>query len=181
MRLLSSRLLALALLAAAAAACGEGITDVSSPSLPSRRLLRGDELAAVQLVQCPSGATQLDALGIVSTRGGDIDGDQTRVHVPIAAVDENTGIAVFTPASEFMEVEFSAGGAAHYTFDRLITVQIDYSRCPASSITSHSALRVVYIDPETKQPLEDMGGLVDSVARTITFETGHFSSYAVAD
>ena len=167
-------------LLAVAAACGEGVTDVSSVT-PSRRLLRGAELAAVHFVSCPSATSDLDALGIVDFGGGVIEGQVAAVHVPIAAVDDNTGIVISTPASDYLEYEFHANGGEHYDFDRPITVTIDYSRCPASAIASHAALRVIYIDAATKQPLEDMGGVVDSVARTITFQTGHFSSYAVAD
>jgi hypothetical protein len=169
------------LLVVALAACGGDLmTDPSSVRAP-RRLLRGDELAAVQLVSCPTASTELDALGVVSFWGGEIEGNATSVYVPVAAVDETTGIAVNVPASEYLEVQFNANGGEHYTFDRPITVTIDYSRCADSSIRSHAALRVVYVDDVTKQPIEDMGGVVDSVARTITFQTGHFSSYVVSE
>jgi hypothetical protein len=168
------------LVAALAACADDSLTDPSSLR-PSRRLLRGAELAAVQFVSCPSSTTELDALGVVGWWGGEIEGDEIAVHVPLAAVDETTGITVQIPASSFLEVSFNANGREHYTFDRPITVRIDYSRCPDSSIRSHANLRVIYVDDETKQPLEDMGGVVDSVARTITFQTGHFSSYQIAD
>ena len=180
---MSRRLLpaAAVLLAVVLAACGgDALTDPSSPRL-SRRLLRGDELAALQLVSCPAEDSELDALGVVSFWGGEIEGTPTTVSVPISAVDENTGIAVSMPASDFLEVQFNANGYEHYTFDRPLTVTLDYSRCPDSSIRSHAALRVVYLDDATKQPLEDMGGVVDSVARTITFQTRHFSSYGVSE
>ena len=183
MRRLSPRLLSLLLVAAAVAGCGEGITEPARSPVAQRRLLRGAELAAVQMLQCPSANADagLDALGVVNWWGGSVDGDVARVQVPIAAVDETTGITVAQPASSLMEVEFHANGEEHFEFDRPITVSIDYSRCPATAIASHAALRVIYIDALTKEPLEDMGGVVDSVARTITFQTGHFSSYAVAD
>ena len=183
MRRIPPRLLSLVLVAAAVAGCGEGITEPARSSFAQRRLLRGAELASVQMVQCPSpnADAELDALGVVNWWGGSIEGDVAQIKVPIAAVDENTGITVAEPASSILEVEFHADGQEHFEFDRPITVSIDYSRCPASAIASHAALRVIYIDAVTKQPLEDMGGVVDSVARTITFQTGHFSSYAVAD
>ena len=168
------------LLAVVLAGCGDSPTDPSSARVP-RRLLRGAELEAVQLLSCPANDTQLDALGVVSFWGGEIEGAETHVSVPLAAVDEYTGIAVSMPASPYFEVRFNANGGEHYEFDVPITVTMDYSRCSDSAIRSHAALRVVYVDDETKLPLEDMGGVVDSVARTITFQTGHFSSYVIAD
>jgi hypothetical protein len=39
---------------------------------------------------------------------------------------------------------------------------------------------VWHIDPLTKTFLEDMGGVDDKVARTVTFSTDHFSGYAIA-
>ena len=168
------------LLAAVLAACGDSPTDPSSARAP-RRLLRGAELQAVQFISCPTEDTQLDALGVVSFWGGEIEGAETTIAVPIAAVDETTGIAVSVPASPYFEVQFSANGGDHYEFDAPVTVTVDYSRCSDSAIRSHAALRVVYVDEVTKQPLEDMGGVVDSAARTITFQTGHFSSYVIAD
>jgi hypothetical protein len=181
--LMSRRLLPAAAVLAAVlvAACGgDSLTDPSSPR-PSRRLLRGAELAAVTLVSCPASESELDALGIVGVWGGEIEGDEITVQVPSAAVDEITGITVHMPASPYLEVNFNANGYEHYTFDVPITVSIDYSRCPDSAIQSHAALRVVYLDDATRQPIEDMGGIVDSVARTITFQTRHFSSYAVSE
>lgn len=180
---MSRRLLpaAAAFLAVVLAACADAsLTEPSSARLP-RRLLRGAELAAVQYVSCPANDSELDALGVVNFWGGRIEGEEAEVEIPVAAVDGSTGIAVNVPASPYFEVQFTANGGEHYTFDRPITVTVDYSRCPDSSIRSHAALRVVYVDGETRQPLEDMGGVVDSVARTITFQTGHFSSYVIAD
>lgn len=181
-RPMSRRLLpAAVLLAVALAACaGDSPTAPSSARFP-RQLLRGAELAAVQLVSCPVANGELDALGVVTTWGGEIEGEHATVEVPYAAVDDVTGIAVEVPASPYFEVRFRANGAEHFTFDRPVTVTVDYSRCDASAIRSHAALRVVYVDTETRAPLEDMGGVVDSVARTITFQTGHFSSYVVAE
>ena len=181
MRLKSPRPLVLLLLAVAAAACGEGITGVSSPSVSTSRRLRADEAANVHLLQCPAATSELDAIGVVNTWGGTIEGEQASLLVPFNAVDDNVGILVEAPASPYLEVSLEVSGYESYSFDRPVTVTIDYSRCAASAITSHASLRVIYIDTETKWPLEDMGGVVDSVARTITFRTGHFSSYAVAD
>ena len=179
---MSRRLLpAVAFLAVVLAACAGDAATGPSSALASRRILRGAELAAVRLVSCPASETELDALGVVDEAGGEIRGQHARLHVPSAAVDENTGIAVSVPASPYFEVNFDANGAEHFTFDRKITVTVDYSRCSDSAIPSHAALRVVYVDDDTKEPLEDMGGVVDSVARTITFQTGHFSSYVIAD
>lgn len=171
---------AVALLAVVFAACA-GDATAPSPTRVLRPLLRGAELAAVRLVSCPASETELDAMGVVDASGGEIRGRSARLQVPLAAVDKNTGIAVRVPASPYFEVDFDANGAEHYTFDRKLTVTVDYSRCSDSAIGSHAALRVVYVDDVTKAPLEDMGGVVDSVARTITFQTGHFSSYVIAE
>jgi hypothetical protein len=180
MRPTSIRPLALAFVALAAVACGEGITDVSSSVHASRRL-RADEAANVHLLRCPSPTSEFDALALVDDWGGTIAGEHAALLVPFAAVDDDVSITIESPASPYLEVSLHVAGYEHYTFDRPVTVTIDYSRCAESAIASHAALRVIYVDTETKYPLEDMGGVVDSVARTITFQTGHFSSYAVAD
>ena len=181
-RLMSRRLLpAVVLLAVVLAACGGDAPTEPRSARFSRRLLRGAELAAVQHVACPTANSELDALGVVTTWGGEVAGEHASVEVPYAAVDGVTGITVQLPASPYFEVQFNANGGEHYTFDRPVTVTVDYSRCDASAIRSHAALRVVYVDDVTKAPLEDMGGVVDSVARTVTFQTGHFSSYILAD
>ena len=175
----SARLTAVVLLALAAVACGESATGVATRPAPRR--LVGNELAQVHLVECPaseaSAATEVD----VAPSGGDVVAGKRRVRVPAGAVSQPVRVAMMSPASPYVELELHAVGYAQYTFRRPVAVTIDYGRCGAAAIPDPSRLHVVYVDATTKQVLEDMGGVVDTAARTITFETAHFSSYAVAD
>jgi hypothetical protein len=61
-----------------------------------------------------------------------------------------------------------------------VTVTIDYSRCRPNRVKKNHPLSVWHIDAATKELLEDMGGTNDPVSRTMTFSTGHFSGYSIA-
>lgn len=166
---------ALALLAA----CGE-LAERTAPVTTGLRRETALGSASTLLV-CPNEVASTTGQGLVDVVGGAVNGSRgSSMRAPAGAVAALQEFEIVTPASQYMEIQFNAVGVGHYTFAAPVTVTINYSRCPDSAIPAGATLHAVYIDPDTKQILEDMGGTVDPVARTVTFTTGHFSSYAVA-
>ena len=78
-----------------------------------------------------------------------------------------------------MLVDLRANGQEHWQFLAPLTVTIDYSRCNVGLLDP--PLTVWYVDPETGEMLEPMGGIDSRLTRTITFVTDHFSGYAIAN
>lgn len=156
-----------------ATACGE-------PTAPPMGSERQASLLFTSggLVECPTNVTR-SASAIVSPLGGQVAIDGTSISIPAGAVLSPTPITVTLPASKYMEVEITAGESEHFLFLVPATVTIDYSRCTRSDIDKQP-LSVWYIDRLTKGLLEVLGGTDDKAARTVTFGTGHLSSYAIA-
>jgi hypothetical protein len=88
-------------------------------------------------------------------------------------------VTLTVPPSKYVEIEVRVNGLPHFQFAQPVTVVLDYSRCTRSDI-DRAPLSVWNIDPLTKALLEDMGGVDDKSARTVTFTTDHFSGYAIA-
>ena len=88
-------------------------------------------------------------------------------------------VTVRQPISPFVEIEVRVNGRPHFDFAQPVTVVLDYSRCPESSLPA-GPLTAGVTDPLTNEFIEDMHGVDDRAARTVTFTTDHFSGYAVA-
>jgi hypothetical protein len=166
----------LAALAAALTACSE--PTAPEPSAAARTLLTGEGKPG--LVQCPTDESQ-SVSALLGVLGGEVSVGGHRVIVPPDALPL-LGLSLVTltvPASKYVEIEVRVNGLPHFQFAQPLTLVVDYSRCSRSNI-DHEPLRVWYIDPVTKAFIEDMGGVDDKIARTVTFATDHFSGYAVA-
>ena len=131
------------------------------------------------LIECPSDESH-SASGTVNPLGGSVALGGHRVTLPLGAVLLPTTIEIRDPASQFMMLDLRAGGQEHFQFRVPIQVTIDYSRCSRSNIDK-APLTVWLIDPATGTLLQNMGGVDDKGNRTITFETDHFSGYALAN
>lgn len=173
------RRLALLLVPLVAFACAESVTGHDGdPRL--RRDAVSLAASGRQLLSCAAPPVVAVGGSIMDDSGGSLTVGRRRLRVPPGALHADQRVVMSTPASAHVMVDLKVEGFEHYTFDRPVTVTIDYSRCTDAELAAAGALRVVYIDPATLDILEDMGGAVDSAAHTITFETGHFSTYAVA-
>ena len=160
------RSFALGALLFAATNCGEHhASGVVSPSSPA-------------LLQCPSTQTSTTS-AVVTALGGLVNLGGTSVKIPAAALTAATTITLTLPASPYMEIEVNANNLTSFVFQQPISITIDYSRCPAAE-ASKTPLTVWHIDPQTKQLLDNMGGVDDKTTHSITFTTGHLSGYAVA-
>jgi hypothetical protein len=88
-------------------------------------------------------------------------------------------VTIREPISPYVEIEVRVNGREHWDFGQPVTVILDYSRCPESSLPD-GPLTVWQIDPTTNAFIQNMNGIDDRAARTVRFETDHFSGYAVA-
>jgi hypothetical protein len=160
------------------AACGDRdvLTAPAGRAVPAAR---SSDLIAVgkqpSRLACP---TNLDLSGstVIGPEGGTFSAPGIRVDVPAGAVATTETFTVKMVGGDYVDIELTAGGAEHYTFAVPVTITLDLSHCgqlPAS-------LRAWYIDSETQALVEDMGGELNLIDRTLRFTTPHFSGYTVA-
>jgi hypothetical protein len=170
---MSNRAVRAALVACIAlAGCGEGVSDALT--------LEPSESSLVpQLVECPS-STSYSATGSILPLGGEVSMRGHSVALPLGAVALPVSIGIEEPSSRFMLIDLSANGQDHFQFLSPIQVTISYARCSRSNI-ERGPLSVWLVDPATGALLENMGGVDDKTNRRITFETDHFSGYAIAN
>ncbi|HEU4628881.1 MAG TPA: hypothetical protein VFS08_04020 [Gemmatimonadaceae bacterium] len=159
-----------------AAACGTPEAPTAPPLHPSLSLASTDTTPGRRLLRCPLTTSQ-SAERTLSLLGGTISLGGNRVVLPFGAITLPQLFEVKTVSGDLMAVDVHAVGLLGFRFQQPVTVTIDYSRCGSVQ----GPLRVWYIDPETHALLEDMGGVTDTLLRTITFQTTHLSVYAVAN
>lgn len=128
------------------------------------------------LAVCPTDQTQSTS-SLLGTLGGTVSLGGTSVVLPVGALLSSTSIGLTIPASQYMEIGVTANGG-HFVFQQAIAITIDYSRC--SSDVQAKTLSVWNIDPNTKQLLQNMGGIDNKLTHQITFTTLHLSGYALA-
>lgn len=159
------------------AACSDPATS-PPPSSPSATDLLLERTAA--LVECPSDLS-LSASALIGPLGGEVSVGGHRIIVPRNAFTPGGFklVTLVVPPSRYVEIEARVDGLPHFEFDEPVTVVVDYSRCARTNI-DQQPLRVWHIEPLTNTFLEDMGGVDDKQARTVTFTTDHFSGYAIA-
>jgi hypothetical protein len=157
------------------------IDGSQAPSAPTRleSAARFTEAPATHLLVCPT-ADSARASGLLGILGGTLSLGGDALHLPLSAVLLPTLFEVVVPPSPYMEVDVHAVGLTSFLFRQPATITIDYSRCSPDAIPADAQLHAVYIDGNTKEILQDMGGSDDRAAQRITFTTGHLSGYAVA-
>ena len=128
------------------------------------------------LAVCPTNQTQSTS-SVLGVLGGTVSLDGSSVVLPAGALLSSATIALTIPASQYMEIGVTANGG-HYLFQQSIAITIDYSRC--SPDVQAKTLSVWNIDPNTKQLLQNMGGIDNKLTHQITFTTIHLSGYALA-
>jgi hypothetical protein len=162
------------LVLAAFTACGEPTAPAGTPGASADALIFG----GTRLVSCPSQELRV-ASQTIGPLGGDLSAGGMTLSIPPGAVPLPTLFTVTVPPSKYVEVEITALGVEHFVFDAPVRITLDYGRCTRSDI-DQAPLTVWYIDGITDTPLRPMGGEDDKGARTVTFTTGHLSSYAIA-
>lgn len=165
------RLAALAVLGVLTA-CGDSRPDGLTGAQPS-------STASVALMSCPTSESHAGS-GRIPASGGTLRLGGHSVVVPGTAIVDSIEISAEAAAGSAVILDLRANGQEHWQFlDRLV-VTIDYSRCNPSAYAGRQ-LTVWLVDPETGAPTEFMGGVDDRASRRITFQTDHFSGYAIAN
>ncbi|GLC23865.1 hypothetical protein [Roseisolibacter agri] len=136
----------------------------------------GGVLGTVTRLACPTEASRRGT-AVVGPEGGALVVDGFRVDFPAGAVPEPETFSLEVVAGQNLEIEVHAEGYAHYLFARPVTVTLDLSTCGG---LLPAGLQAWYIDSDTKALLAPMGGLLDPTARTLRFQTPHFSGYTIA-
>jgi hypothetical protein len=130
------------------------------------------------LLECPVSTFDF-AWSFFGPLGGLLSLNGHQVIISPQALGSLAFVTVRQPISRFVEIEVRVNGRQHFEFAQPVTVVLDYSRCPDSSLPP-GPLTAWQIDPVTNEFIEDMHGIDDRAARTVTFTTDHFSGYAVA-
>lgn len=162
------------------AACAESaITGVPDTNVSAFSAKSGAETVGTSLVECPIGETT-SRTAVITPLGGSVSAGGTTVVIPAGAVLLPTTITVTVPASRYLEVDISAAGVEHFVFELPVVVTLSYARCNRANIDK-APLSVWYIDSNSKDLLELMGGFDNKLTREVTFLTGHLSGYAIAN
>ena len=146
----------------------------AAPTIAPARSLAAD--ATPRLLACAE-ATPRATSGLVGLLGGVLSLGATHVEFPLMSVLELQLFSLAVQPGPHAMVDVHADGLLSFLFRRPVTVTIDLSHCPAID----GPLTVWHVDEATGAFLENMGGVVDPVRRTITFQTPHLSIYAVAN
>lgn len=131
-----------------------------------------------RLLVCPANQDQSTS-GLIGLDGGVLSLGGTSVKIPGGALLGDTQVELKIPAGQYMEVDLTVNGGQHIAFPKPVIVTIDYSRCDRSQ-TLWRWLSVWNIDEASKALLQNMGGIDNKLARSITFATLHFSGFAIA-
>ena len=175
--------LALAVLVGMGAACATEQTSptaLSNGRAPASSLLPWWDTSSGTLIECPAPPAPATATALIGAAGGVLSAGGVTVVIPQNAVlGDALSFTLTVPTSQYVEFQVSPVGLDHYTFAAPVVVTIDYGRC--GSAYDGSQLSAWNIDPVTKALLERMTGVDNKLTHTVTFVTGHFSGYAVAD
>lgn len=144
------------------------------PTAPLR-----DAASGPQLLACSADTTQQGPVTVIGPDGGTLAFGDATVSIPANAVAQATPFQIVVPATAEVKAEIHAVGLSTYLFQQPVQVTLDYSRCATDQVPAGATLEGVYVD-STNTVLQEMGGTVDTVNRTVTFTTGHLSGYAVA-
>lgn len=165
-------------LAVLAAACGDPSASPVEPLGPTERAAEVTS-ALADPVECPTNQTRSTS-DLIGTLGGTVSLDGHSVVIPAGALTMPTLITLTVPASNLMEIEIHANDFESFLFEMPVQITLSYERCTRSNL-DHATLTAWYIDTETGELLENMGGVDDKAARTVTFESGHLSGWVIAN
>ncbi|MBA2685505.1 MAG: hypothetical protein H0U66_13545 [Gemmatimonadaceae bacterium] len=129
------------------------------------------------LLTCPGGDDNVSSKTTIGPRGGTLSLGGFVMVVPRGAVLDTTTFVMRVPESKVLEVKIRARGEQHFTFEKPVTITLDYSRCKSLPADPTAW----YVDESTNAQLEQMPGLNEAASQTFTLQTGHLSGYALAN
>jgi hypothetical protein len=147
----------------------------SAASAPSFSLSRVG--ARHDLLACAGGDDNASVRKTLGPKGGRIALDGFVMDVPKGALLDTTTFVMKVPESRVLKVKIRARGEQHFTFEKPVTITLDYSRC--RNVPSDPT--AWYVDEITDGELEQMPGVNNAHAETFTLQTGHLSGYALAN
>jgi hypothetical protein len=118
---------------------------------------------------------------VIGAEGGTLALGGTSVTIRAGVLSSPTTLTLSLPATGFMEVEIEADGQEHFVFAAAVSLEIDYSRCPAADLRSRP-LRVWHVEDEraSKVKFRNLGGTDDRANRKMSVATDHLSTYVIA-
>ncbi|MBA2682981.1 MAG: hypothetical protein H0U66_00615 [Gemmatimonadaceae bacterium] len=129
------------------------------------------------LLACAGGDDDAMSKATIGPGGGTLSLGGFAMVVPKGAVRDTTTFVMRVPESKVLKVRIRARAEQHFTFEKPVTITLDYSRC--KSVPADPT--AWYVDEGTNAQLEQMPGLNDGASETFTLETGHLSGYALAN
>jgi len=169
---------------ASALACGAVVlvlancsadAPTSGASTPTPSLSRVG--ARHDLLACPGGNDNVSVRKLIGPNGGRIQLDGFAMDVPQGALLDTTTFVMKVPESRVLKVKIRARGEKHFTFEKPVSITLDYSRCD----NAPSDPTGWYVDENTDAELEQMPGFNNASSESFTLQTGHLSGYALAN
>jgi hypothetical protein len=155
-------------LAAVAVGCGDG-GDAGASAGPEASLLGGSGL-----VSCASlPADSLSAT--VGVEGGVLQVGPHALSIPSGALAGPVPITAVVRSEPVNRVEFQPTGLE---FRAPVTLSLDYANC--GELAGLIPKRIVWVDDASLDVLGLIASLDDLLARRVTAQLTHFSSYAIA-
>ena len=147
-------------------------TAAASPTFSLSRVGARHDLLA-----CAGGDDDVSVRATIGRKGGRIQLGGFVMVVPKGALRDTTTFTMKVPESKVLKVKIRARGEQHFTFEKPVSITLDYSRClnvPADPTGW-------YVDEDTDGEIEQMPGLNNASAESFTLQTGHLSGYALAN
>lgn len=165
-------LLALAFAQFTLAACDEAVTAVQINRPGGPQAGGQDGLLVCDAPLASSITAEIGPEGGILSLGGH------RLVVPRGALNAPVSITMAVPATETLELRFTVEDEPLFVFLRDVVVEISYARCLDQ--VGDSPLRVWQLDPVTRLPVLDHGGVDDPSRMTLTITTLQLSTFVVA-
>ena len=119
------------------------------------------------------------ASAMIGPRGGTLSHGGHRLTIEKGVLKRPTRFTITRLTGKHLRVGITASGSEHYSFRAPVSVTISYAGCERQHRLAREAT-VVYLPDDPNRSPEAMGGVVDRRSRSITFQTTHLSTYAVA-
>jgi hypothetical protein len=129
------------------------------------------------LLACAGGDDDVTVRTQIGPKGGRIQLGGFMMVVPRGALLDTTTFVMKVPESKVLKVKIRARGEQHFTFEKPVSITLDYSRC--RNVPSDPT--GWYVDEDSDAELEQMPGVNNSAKETFTLQTGHLSGYALAN
>jgi hypothetical protein len=132
--------------------------------------------ASPKLLSCPN-TKEERAVQPIGPEGGTLKIGDHQLVVPPGGVPDKVSFSAILLSDKLLKVRLQANDADTFKFSQSASLTLSYGRCepPADA----QRLRVYRIDPLTDAVLKELGGTVDTGARTVTARLDSLSTYTL--